>query len=226
MTARTWVALVVCTALVVAVAAQTVRTRPAPGPRVDARPALATLAALATVPARTHRDDYDRTAFGPAWDDGSDAALAGNGCDTRDDILARDLRDTTHVATTACPRAVAAGEMRSPYTGERIDFRRGRERGGTVQIDHIVPLAYAWDSGAHAWGARMRLTFANDPANLVAVDGRSNQDKGDSPPAEWMPPNAGFRCRYSVQFVVVASTYGLAVDEPSVAALRDALGRC
>jgi hypothetical protein len=208
------------------VAVQTVRTRPAPGPRVDARPALAALASLATVPARTHRDDYDRAAFGPAWDDGSDAALAGNGCDTRDDMLARDLRDTTHVVTTACPRAVASGEMRSPYTGDRVDFRRGRERGGTVQIDHIVPLAYAWDSGAHAWGPRLRLTFANDPANLVAVDGRSNQDKSDSPPGEWMPAHAPFRCRYAVQFVLVAATYRLAVDARSVAVLRTALGRC
>lgn len=209
-----------------AVAAQSVLTRPVTGPRPDAAPALAALATLATAPARTHRDDYDRTAFGPAWDDGSDAALAGNGCDTRDDILARDLRDTTHVATTACPRAVASGEMRSPYTGDRVDFRRGRDRGGTVQIDHIVPLAYAWDAGAYAWGPRLRLTFANDPANLVAVDGRSNQDKSDSSPGEWMPPHAPFRCRYAVQFVLVAATYRLTVDERSMAVLRAALGRC
>lgn len=215
-----------CTALAVAVATQSVLTRPAAGPRPDAAPALAALATLTTVPARTHRDDYDRTAFGPAWDDGSDAALAGNGCDTRDDILDRDLRDTTHVATTACPRAVASGEMRSPYTGDRVDFRRGRERGGTVQIDHIVPLAYAWDAGAHAWGARLRLTFANDPANLVAVDGRSNQDKSDSPPGEWMPAHVPFRCRYAMQFVLVAATYRLAVDARSVTVLRAALGRC
>jgi hypothetical protein len=223
---RAWIAITVCAVLAVVVAAQTVLTRPHPGPRVDARPALAALVSLTEVPARVHRDDYDRAAFGPAWDDGSDAALAGNGCDTRDDILARDLRDTTHVATSACPRAVAAGEMRSPYTGDVVDFRRGRERGGTVQIDHIVPLAYAWDAGAHGWSARLRLTFANDPANLVAVDGRSNQDKGDSPPGEWMPPHEQFRCAYAVQFVAVASTYRLSVDRRSVAVLRTALGQC
>ncbi len=114
---------------------------PGAGPRVDARPAVAALAALTTVPARTHRDDYDRTAFGPAWTTVRTRRSRATAATTRDDILDRDLRDTTHVATTACARAVASGEMRSPYTGDRVDFRRGRERGGTVQIDHIVPLA-------------------------------------------------------------------------------------
>lgn len=205
---------------------QTVGSRPSAGPRVDPAPAYSALGTLTVAPARVHRDDYDRTAFGPAWADGSDALLAGNGCDTRDDILDRDLRDKTYVATTACPRAVASGEVRSPYTGDLVDFRRGRERGGTIQIDHIVPLAYAWDMGASEWDPRLRLTFANDPANLVAVDGRSNQDKGDSPPGEWMPAHAPFRCRYAVQFIRVAAAYRVALDARSATVLRAALNRC
>ncbi|GAA2067723.1 HNH endonuclease family protein [Williamsia deligens] len=223
---RAWITLAVCAALAVVVAAQTVTSRPPRGPRVDAGPALAVLAQIATVPTRVHRDDYDRTAFGPAWADGSQAASAGNGCDTRDDILDRDLTDKTYVATPACPRAVAAGEMHSPYTGDFIAFRRGRDSGGTVQIDHIVPLAYAWDMGASGWDAPLRLTFANDPANLVAVDGRSNQDKSDSPPGEWLPRRRSFRCRYAVQFVVVTATYRLTVDARSAGVLRSELRRC
>ena len=83
-----------------------------------------------------------------------------------------------------------------------------------MQIDHIVPLALAWDLGARDWPDDMRVRFANDPANLLAVQGRANQDKGDAEPADWMPPNHAFWCQYAVQFVAVLRGYALPVDAP------------
>jgi hypothetical protein len=91
---------------------------------------------------------------------------------------------------------------------------------------HIVPLALAWDLGARNWTDDMRLRFANDPANLIAVDGPANQDKSDHEPATWMPPNHAFWCQYAVQFAAVLRGYGLPVDAPSVPALRDAAATC
>jgi hypothetical protein len=91
---------------------------------------------------------------------------------------------------------------------------------------HIVPLALAWDLGARSWTDDMRVRFANDPGNLLAVDGPANQDKGDKEPATWMPPNHAFWCQYAVQFANVLRGYGLAVDAPSAAMLRDAAATC
>src|SRR3954470_21431245 len=91
---------------------------------------------------------------------------------------------------------------------------------------HIVPLALAWDLGARNWPDDMQLRFANDPANLLAVEGQANQDKGDQEPADWMPPNAAFRCQYAIQFIAVLRGYGLPVDAPSVPVLRDAAATC
>jgi hypothetical protein len=89
-----------------------------------------------------------------------------------------------------------------------------------------VPLALAWDLGARNWTDDMRLRFANDPANLIAVEGQANQDKGDKEPATWMPPNAAFRCQYAMQFIAVLRGYALPVDAPSAIALRDATATC
>ena len=91
---------------------------------------------------------------------------------------------------------------------------------------HLVPLALAWDLGARDWPQDLRLRFANDPANLLAVDGKANQDKGDAEPADWMPPNHGFWCQYSVQFAAVLRGYALPVDQRSAAVLRGAAGTC
>ncbi|WP_296388678.1 HNH endonuclease family protein [Williamsia sp.] len=224
--ARTWAALiafaVIC--VLVAVLARTPTTRPPID--VDVTGAVAALAQVPVLPQRARPGGYDRAAFGSAWADSSDAQDAGNGCDTRNDVLDRDLRDKTYVAVASCPRAVQTGELRSPYSGEWIDFRRGRSSGSAIQIDHIVPLAYAWDMGASQWEPAVRLRFANDPANLVAVDGPSNQDKSDKPPSVWMPRRAAFACQYAVQFVRVVATYHLSVDAPSVPVLRRSLRRC
>ncbi|HNP13438.1 MAG TPA: HNH endonuclease family protein, partial [Mycobacterium sp.] len=165
-------------------------------------------------------------AFGEAWDDDNDAPGGHNGCDTRNDILLRDLVDKTYVSIKRCPDAVATGILRDPYTNATIAFTRGNQVGAAVQIDHIVPLALAWDMGARDWSDAMRIRFANDPANLLAVAGQANQDKGDQEPATWMPPNHAFWCQYAMQFIAVARGYGLAVDQASAQELREAAATC
>ncbi|MEZ0342153.1 HNH endonuclease family protein [Mycobacterium sp. pV006] len=189
-------------------------------------PGVDVLAGVAQVPVRMRSGDYRRDAFGESWTDDNSAPGGRNGCDTRNDILDRDLIDKTYVAISRCPTAVATGVLRDPYTSKTIPFVRGAQTGAAVQIEHIVPLAYAWDQGARNWTDEMRVRFANDPANLVAVDGPTNQDKGDAEPALWMPPNAAFHCQYAMQFIEVLRGYGLAVDEPSVPVLREAASTC
>ncbi|HEY0225014.1 MAG TPA: HNH endonuclease family protein, partial [Mycobacterium sp.] len=189
-------------------------------------PGTDVLGGITVLPQRIHRYDYHRSAYGDAWDDDNDAPGGRNGCDTRDDILNRDLVDKTFVSIKRCPGAVATGTLHDPYTNTTIVFQRGAKVGEAVQIDHIVPLAYAWDMGAYGWTVPERMRFANDPANLLAVQGQANQDKGDSPPALWMPPNAAFDCQYAMQFIAVLRGYELAVDAPSVPVLQLATQTC
>jgi hypothetical protein len=219
--------------LAVLVAYQTLGSQAAERAEVAARadvptvqPGTDVLAGVAVLAVRAHRYDYRRPAFGDAWDDDNDAPLGRNGCDTRDDILNRDLVDKTYVSIKRCPDAVATGILHDPYTNTTIAFQRGAKVGEAVQIDHIVPLAYAWDMGAYDWPPPERLRFANDPANLLAVEGQANQDKGDSPPAEWMPPNAAFACQYAMQFIAVLRGYQLPVDQASAGVLRRAAATC
>ncbi|BBZ27823.1 membrane protein [Mycolicibacterium madagascariense] len=184
------------------------------------------LAGIAVIPERIHDHDYRRAAFGDAWTDDTSAPGGHDGCDTRDDVLNRDLVDKTFTSTARCPTAVATGTLHDPYTNAVIHFTRGNQTGASVQIDHIVPLALAWDLGARAWPADERTRFANDPANLLAVQGRANQDKGDKEPANWMPPNHAFWCQYAVQFAAVLRGYALPVDERSATKLRAAAATC
>lgn len=184
------------------------------------------LAGIPEIPARVRGHDYRRAAFGEAWTDDNTAPDGHNGCDTRNDILNRDLVDKTNVSIKRCPNAVATGTLHDPYTNEVVAFVRGNQTGASVQIDHIVPLALAWDLGARDWPEDRRVRFANDPANLLAVQGQANQDKGDQEPAHWMPPNHAFWCQYAVQFAEVLRGYGLPVDQPSAAVLRDAAATC
>jgi uncharacterized protein DUF1524 len=190
------------------------------------RPGVDVLSGIVVVPVRIHRYDYRRTAFGDAWTDDTDAPGGHNGCDTRDDILNRDLDDKTYVVTKRCPDAVATGTLHDPYTNATINFQRGAGVGASAQIDHIVPLALAWDMGAYDWPSSERARFANDPANLLAVSGKANEDKGDSQPALWMPPNTAFWCQYAMQYIDVARGYALPVDQASVDVLRKAAATC
>ncbi|CAN5132528.1 HNH endonuclease family protein [soil metagenome] len=225
--------LAVFSALAVLVAYQTVETSAERSATFAAEadvptvvPGSDVLAGVTVLPNRIRSGDYRRAAFGEAWTDDNSAPGGRNGCDTRNDILDRDLIEKTYVAISRCPTAVATGILRDPYTSETIAFVRGNQTGADVQIEHIVPLAYAWDQGARNWTDEMRVRFANDPANLVAVDGPTNQDKGDAEPALWMPPNPAFHCQYAMQFIAVMRGYGLPVDAPSVPALRQAAATC
>ena len=175
---------------------------------------LRQLRALRSLPSQPG-PDYDRDYFGTAWAD-----VDANGCRTRDDVLARDLRAVEK--RDAC--TVVVGVLRDPYAGRRIAFTKARA--SAVQVDHVVPLALAWRSGAWAWKAGKRAAFANDPANLLAVDGLTNQRKGDSGPSEWLPPSGGYRCTYVLRYVRVAFLYGVRIGSADRTAIRAVLGDC
>ncbi|BBY21661.1 HNH endonuclease family protein [Mycobacterium stomatepiae] len=233
MTRKTFLWLSTAAVLAVLVAYQTLGSTSAKHAEIASRadvptvaPGTDVLAGIAVAPLRVHHYDYRRSAFGDSWDDDNDAPGGRNGCDTRDDILDRDLVDKTFVAIKRCPTAVATGTLHDPYTNTTIAFQRGAKVGESVQIDHIVPLAYAWDMGASGWPDAERRRFANDPANLLAVQGQANQDKGDLPPALWMPPNRAFACQYAMQFIAVLRGYQLPVDQASAGALRQAAATC
>ncbi|BBY48448.1 membrane protein [Mycolicibacterium arabiense] len=189
-------------------------------------PGVDVLAGVVEIPVRVRAHDYRRAAFGESWTDDTSAPGGRNGCDTRNDILDRDLIEKTYVSIKRCPTAVATGVLHDPYSNAVIAFTRGNQVGAAVQIDHLVPLALAWDLGAFAWPEDLRVRFANDPANLIAVAGAVNQDKGDAEPADWMPPNRAFWCQYSVQFAEVLRGYALPIDQRSAVVLRDAAATC
>jgi hypothetical protein len=178
-------------------------------------------AALETLPVkgRAARDNYDRTAFGQAWLD-----VDRNGCDTRNDILRRDLAEVAFTGGSRC--TVAAGTFQEPYTGHLVSFRRGAGSSPAVQIDHVVALGDAWQKGAQQLTARQREHLANDPLNLLAVDGPANQDKSASDAATWLPPNKSFRCHYVARQISVKAAYQLWVTAAEKDAMKRILGSC
>jgi hypothetical protein len=164
------------------------------------------------VKGRAPKTGYDRDRFGRRWSD-----VDRNGCDTRNDILARDLADLAR--SGAC--TVIAGTLADPFTGTSMDFVRGQGTSELVQIDHVVSLSDAWQKGAQQLTDDQRATFANDPLNLLAVNGKANAQKGDGDAATWLPSNTSFRCAYVARQVAVKASYGLWVT----AAERDAIAR-
>jgi hypothetical protein len=161
---------------------------------------------------------YVREKFGPAWFD-----VDLNGCTTRNDILARDLRQVSFKPTDPC--VVATGTLRDPYTGTTINFIQGPQS-GKVQIDHVVALAAAWRTGAKQWTADERLFYANDSLVLLAVGGPTNNAKGDKDAANWLPPNDGFHCRYVARQIAIKTKYELWVTQPERMAMVAVLGGC
>jgi hypothetical protein len=170
--------------------------------RAGARALIAEVA----VRGRGPKTGYERAAFGPAWTDDNPDLWGHDGCDTRDDILRRDLRGVGfRPGTHDC--VVVSGTLGDPYTGRTIIFEKARAT--AVQIDHMVPLSYAWQLGAAQWSPQERRAFANDPRNLLAVDGPANEQKGDSGPASWLPADKANRCAYAARFAAVAVLYRL-----------------
>lgn len=163
---------------------------------------------------------YSRDLFGSGWKDPD-----RNGCDARNDILARDLSGTTFKpGTSDC--VVLSGTLKDPYTGTTIRFERGSTTSEAVQIDHIVPLSWSWSHGAASWNDEERLQFANDPNNLRAVDGPTNGSKSDSGPAQWIPPRTAFACTYVESFIAVLNEYRLTVDGPDEVFMQRTLASC
>ncbi|MGY1821217.1 GmrSD restriction endonuclease domain-containing protein [Geodermatophilus sp. SYSU D00079] len=177
--------------------------------------ALAVLGEVA-VKGRAPSTGYERDRFGDGWVD-----VDHNGCDTRNDVLARDLTGET---TRNC--VVLTGTLDDPYSGRTIEFRRGQDTSDDVQIDHVVALSDAWQKGAQGWDAARRTAFANDPLNLLAVDGPLNMQKGDGDTATWLPPNRSYRCAYVARQVAVKSAYGLWMTRAERNAAATVLSDC
>jgi Protein of unknown function (DUF1524)/Excalibur calcium-binding domain len=178
------------------------------------------LALLATIPVkgRAPRTGYARGLFGSGWID-----TDRNGCDTRNDMLRRDLRDLT-VKTDTHGCVVLAGTLSDPYTRQAIRFVRGAA--DEVDIDHLVALSDAWQKGAQSWPAAKRIAFANDPMNLQATDFSANRQKGDADAASWLPPNKSYRCTYVARQVGVKAKYRLWVTAAERAAIARVLSGC
>ena len=185
------------------------------------QPGLA-IATLETLPVkgRAPKTGYTRDQFGQAWAD-----VDRNGCDTRNDILKRDLTSISYKAKTRnC--VVLSGTLLDRYSGESINFIRGNITSMEVQIDHVVALSNAWQTGAFKLTAEQRKALANDPMNLFAVKGRLNSQKGDGDAATWLPPLKSFRCAYVAQQIAVKAKYSLWVVPPEKAAMLSILAKC
>lgn len=192
---------------------------PVPAVRPVLRGSAAALLDTLPVKGRAGRDNYDRSAFGPAWLD-----VDRNGCDTRNDILRRDLSGVEFDGEFSC--RVASGTFREPYTGQQLSFRRGAASSKAVQIDHVVALGDAWQKGAQQLTATQRTSLANDSLNLIAVDGPANQDKSASDAATWLPPNKAFHCHYVARQVSVKAAYRLWVTVAEKDAMHRILASC
>ncbi len=187
--------------------------RPATGGQATslAVEALQTLA----VRGRAPKADYSREKFGAGW-----STLQG--CDTRNIILNRDLVDA--LIDESCN--VTQGTLNDPYTGKMIAFVRGSETSDDVQIDHVVALSDAWQKGAQQLSVSSRILLANDPLELLAVDGSANQQKSDSDAATWLPPYKPFRCQYVARQIAVKQKYSLWVTQAEYDVMASVLQSC
>lgn len=194
-------------------AAATERTTPT-GAAIDALNAL-------QVKGKAPKTGYEREEkFGQAWKD-----IDHNGCDSRNDILNRDLTAVEHKPGTHDCK-VASGVLADPYTGQQIEFTAGKQTSSAVQIDHVVALSNAWQTGAQQLDQDAREHLANDPLNLLASDGPANMGKSDGDAATWLPSNKGFRCQYVARQVAVKASYHLWVTAPEKDAIARVLDTC
>ncbi|MEV5646462.1 HNH endonuclease family protein [Streptomyces flaveolus] len=171
--------------------------------------------ALARLPVREEdRAGYERSKF-RHWIDADK-----DGCNTRQEVL----KAEAVIAPEQGPRcALSGGEWYSPYDDRYITGPSG------LDIDHLVPLAEAWDSGASAWTAAEREAYANDLGDaraLIAVSAASNRSKADQDPTTWLPPAAGYRCQYVSDWVADKTRWALSIDAAEQAALAEELSHC
>ena len=187
---------------------------PAPGPRGAAGSALGAVDSL-PVKGRAPKTGYSRDQFGKGWTD-----TDHNGCETREDILKRDLKDVK--LKDKCD--VSSGTLvHDPYTGQSITFTRGASK---IDIDHVVALSDAWQKGAQQWDKQKRAAFANDPLNLIAVDASANRRKSDGDAATWLPPYKAYRCTYVADQVAVKKKYGVWLTDAEKTAMKSVLDGC
>ncbi len=176
--------------------------------------ALETLETIA-VKGRAPKTGYQRTQFGSGWS-------KIDGCSVREVVLARDLDGAK--MNEKCQ--VTSGMLDDPYTGQKINFKRGPSTSAAVQIDHVVALSDAWQKGAQQLTPEKRVEFANDPINLLAVDGPANQQKGDADAATWLPVNKSFRCQYVARQTAVKAKYTLWMTTAEKQTIKRLLESC
>ena len=176
--------------------------------------AINVLAKIA-IKGRASKTNYSRSQFGGDW-------KVINGCDTRNIILNRDMTDV--ILDEKCH--VIGGVLDDPYTGKIINFERGSNTSGVVQIDHVVALSDAWQKGAQQLTALERENLANDPLVLLAVDGTTNQNKSDGDAATWLPPNKAFRCQYVARQIAIKLKYNLWMTQAEHNTIEKILGNC
>jgi len=165
------------------------------------------------VKGRAPKTGYSRDQFGSGW-------ATVNGCSTRDIIMYRDLINTT--LSDEC--SVATGILLDTYTGETIQYTKSNA--SAIQIDHVIALSNAWQTGAQHLTAKTRQQLANDPLELIAVSGKANQTKSDADAATWLPSNKSFRCEYIARQIAVKQKYTLWVTPPEQQAMKDVLAGC
>ncbi|MFE6699213.1 HNH endonuclease family protein [Streptomyces sp. NPDC057718] len=156
------------------------------------------------------RTGYSRSSF-KHWNSGDDAA---DGCNTRAEVL---IAEAVVTPTMEAGCKLTGGTWVSYYDGQQVTSA------GAVDIDHMVPLAEAWDSGASEWTAVRREAYANDQGSavsLVAVTARSNRQKSDQDPADWMPPSPEAQCRYVGEWVSTKLRWDLTADDRELQALK------
>ena len=215
---RLVVAVAVLASAFVVAGSAAAASRPQAGTPVWVVRACAQLARLPVHPSAPIAG-YSRAAFGPACE-----GVDHNGCDTRNDILKRDLRSVVFKAGSHC--TVLTGILHDPYTGRTMHFLGGLRTSSLVQIDRLVALGDAWQTGAVGWSAAKRLAFANDPVELLAVNGSANEAKGDADASGWVPPNRSFRCAYVAKQITVKTKHRLWVTAPEKSAMARTLANC
>ena len=176
--------------------------------------AISALEKLA-VKGKAPKTGYERSLFSDGWGE-----IAG--CDVRNFILKRDLKNIT--LRDACK--VNTGNLTDPYTRKVISLKYGVGTSSAVQIDHVVALSDAWQKGAQKFLPVKRYAFYNDPLNLLAVDGQTNASKGDSDASAWLPPNKSYRCAYVARQIAVKLKYGIWVIAAEKTAMQGVLSSC
>lgn len=181
----------------------------------ESEPLAIDILAKLEIKGRASKAGYDREAFYNNWP-------SVEGCSLRQRIIKREFGETA--VLDGCN--VVSGSFVDPYTGESKTFKNRSEISSGIQIDHVVALSNAWQTGAQYQSADERRSLATDPLNLLAVDGAANQQKSDGDAATWLPKNKAFRCQYVARQVSVKYKYNLWITQAEHDAIARVLEKC